>query len=315
MANRRETSEPLHLMRSSGTLDTVPAGRLLYRETPDEAISFSHGIYYYRTQGDGTSDKEFAPDVALDTDANTIMLIEAKTWSKPASAQTMLARQSTGEISSPTEPGENYAQMILCDPSSTSVNVSKIGRVLMKNAGMARTPDTESLDFYDVFARGQEQEIGMPLVSASDARFNHGVFALSPSGDIIYVAPGVPHSLANDARNRSNILESYGSYGDQVLHSIEEFSIPTWRSQLLFLLSRLASATSGRYRPVVAVNEDDHAFELEMRLSPTKELFLEVSPGGTPETVVYDDETGVMEIRESTFNGVMRALLELIHGV
>ena len=100
--------------------------------------------------------------------------------------------------------------------------------------------------------------------------------------------------LDSDEYTEANavLVDYYGDYAHLGLTAVKNFSSIGLRTELCKLLSGLAQATIGKYKPVVSVNDNDGAFELETRLSPNAELFYEVSPNGEMEAVLYDDRRG-----------------------
>jgi len=98
----------------------------------------------------------------------------------------------------------------------------------------------------------------------------------------------------------NNLYFQYGAYAQGVIDAVESFSRVEWQTDLCTLLSGLASATNGKFRPVVSVNEDDQAFELEARISATTELFFEVDSDGKMEVVLRSDQHGVKTIQVKT---------------
>ncbi|MDA0263452.1 MAG: hypothetical protein O2803_04755 [Chloroflexi bacterium] len=93
-----------------------------------------------------------------------------------------------------------------------------------------------------------------------------------------------------------NLYRYYGAYARGLMEAVEDFSKPEWQTDLCTLLSGIASATDGKFRPVVTVNPDDLAFELEARISVGSELFFEVDADGRMEVVLRSDRRGVEEV-------------------
>ena len=102
----------------------------------------------------------------------------------------------------------------------------------------------------------------------------------------------------------------YGSYADGVLDAIRSFSAEGWQTDLCTLLHGLVSATSGKFKPVVSLNEDDRSFELESRINQTTELFLEVDPDGEMESVLYKGQQDVQELDAKTIAQLLAIIFE-----
>ena len=263
-----------------------------------EALSLSGNIHETHISLAEVSHKRDSIIVAMET---KLFTIEASTMSSEPGIGSLATAQNDTDF------------MFASSVHATKVSHDDRGIVL-------EIDDTRGVHYLEFAAPIENQRLFDLSLSADDMAFRafeddpDSLIYLSNESNVFARGPLQSQWFDESVvyKYAAELKERFGPYAQGVLDTVTDFSLIGWQLGLYKLLSELAIATNGNYRPVVSVNEDDGAFELEARISQDIELFLEVSWEGELEVVLHDKTHGTEEVAVKTLEQVLNRVQKAI---